>query len=126
VIRRIWDVTLTVRDLARAVRFYRDILGLQEKYEFRDYAGFDCGGVEIGIKTWGKLEKPREGEPCINFLVDDVEETCRKLSEKGVEILEGPQDTPWGGRYIVISDPDGNRIQLTEINWAKYFKACAG
>ncbi|OQX92436.1 MAG: hypothetical protein B6D58_02940 [candidate division Zixibacteria bacterium 4484_95] len=72
-IKRIWDITLTVSDLGRAVSFYENILGLQKKYEFRDYAGFDCGGVEIGLKTWGELEKPRKGEPCINFIVDDID-----------------------------------------------------
>ncbi len=30
-IKRIWDVTLTVRDLKRAVNFYGNVLGLQKK-----------------------------------------------------------------------------------------------
>ena len=38
----------------------------KESREVKDYDGFDCGGVEIGLKTWGKIEKPRQGEPCIN------------------------------------------------------------
>jgi len=29
---RIWDVTLTVKDLDKAVRFYEDTLGFQKKY----------------------------------------------------------------------------------------------
>jgi len=33
----------------------------KKKYEFKDYAGFDCGGIEIGLKTWGELENPRKG-----------------------------------------------------------------
>ena len=124
-IRRIWDITLTVRDLKRAVEFYKNVLGLQKKYEFGDYAGFDCGGVEIGLKTWGELEKPRKGEPCINFLVDDVDAAYETLKRKGVKIIEGPKDTLWGGRVLVFEDPDGNALQMTEIDWGKYFKACA-
>ncbi|RLI23149.1 hypothetical protein DRO57_09095 [Candidatus Bathyarchaeota archaeon] len=124
-VRRIWDITLTVRDLKRAVEFYEKVLGLQKKYEYGDYAGFDCGGVEVGLKTWGGLEKPRRGEPYLNFLVDDIEEAYKALKEKGVSILEGPKDTRWGGRIVVFLDPDGNTLQLTEINWSKYFKACA-
>lgn len=50
-IRRIWDITLTVKDLKKPVEFYEKILRLQKKYEFKDYAGFDCGGVEVGLKT---------------------------------------------------------------------------
>lgn len=125
-IRRMWDVTLTVVDLPRAVAFYRDILGLPLKYRFVDYAGFDAGGVELGLKTWGGLEPPREGEPMVNSLVDDVDRACRELSAKGVRFTKGPEDTPWGGRIAVFHNPDGNTLQLTQIDWRRYFSACAG
>ena len=124
-IKRIWDITLTVRDLKRAVDFYESVLGLQKKYEFKDYAGFDCGGIEIGLKTWGELEKPRKGEPCINFLVEDIEDAYKRLQEKGVEVIEGPKETLWGSLILLFEDPDGNILQLTEIDWGEYFKACA-
>lgn len=124
-IKRIWDVTLTVTDLKRATYFYEDVLGLQKKYEFQDYMGFDCGGVEIGLKTWGALEKTRKGEPCVDFLVDNVDESYRILREKGVSFTEEPHDTAWGGRITVFLDPDGNILQLVQIDWRKYFAVCA-
>lgn len=33
------------------------------------------------------------------------------LVERGVPVLEGIQETPWG-RYAVFADPDGNRLVL--------------
>ncbi len=124
-IRRIWDVTLTVEDLQKAVDFYENILGLQKKYQFKDYAGFDCGGVEIGLKTWGERENPRKGEPMFDLLVDDVDEIYRTLKDKGVEFVEPPKDTQWGSRAAAVSDPDGHVIGLMQIYWDKYFQACA-
>ena len=124
-IERIWDITLTVKDLKRTVGFYEKVLGLHKKYEFRDYAGFDCGGIEIGLKTWGEMEKPRKGEPCINFLVRDIDDAYRNLQGKGVRVTKGPEETLWGSRVLLFEDPDGNILQLTEIDWGKYFKACA-
>ena len=124
-IKRIWDVTFTVSDLRRAIWFYEEVLGLQKKYEFKDYAGFDCGGVEIGLKTWGGLEKPRKGEPCVNFLVEGVDEAYKTLRQKGVTFLKDPDDTPWGGRIALFTDPDGNLLQITQIDWKRYFAACA-
>jgi len=124
-IKRIWDITLTVKDLKKAVDFYENILGLQKKYEFKDYAGFDCGGVELGLKSWGGLEKPRKGEPGIDFLVDDVDETYRILKEKGVSFIEEPKDTLWGSRATAFRDPDGNIIQFVQVDWSKYFTVCA-
>ena len=101
-IKRIWDVTLTVADLARAVRFYEDVLGLAKKYQFTDYAGFDVGGIELGLKTWGGREPPRQGEPVVDLLVEDVDWAFRELSAKGVEFLKGPEGTPWGGRIALL------------------------
>jgi len=124
-IRKIWDVTLSVRNLKKSVDFYENVLGLQKKYEFGDYAGFDCGGVEIGLKTWGDLEHPRKGEPCINFLVENIDDAYKNLQQNGVKIIEEPKETLWGARIIIFEDPDGNILQQTEINWEKYFKACA-
>ncbi len=124
-IKRIWDITLTVADLRKAADFYENVLGFQKKYEYKDYAGFDCGGIEIGLKTWGKLEQPRPGEPCINFLVDDIDTSYGALTKKGVLFLDEIKDTPWGSRVATFTDTDGNSLQITEVNWQKYLAASA-
>lgn len=124
-IKGIWSVTLTVADLQRAVDFYERILDLEKKYQYHDYAGFDCGGVEIGLKTWGQLESPRAGEPCIDFYVADVDQAVEELKHRGVEFDREPDDVQWGGRIAVFSDPDGHTLQLTQIDWQRYFAANA-
>jgi predicted enzyme related to lactoylglutathione lyase len=124
-IKRIWDITVTVTDIRKAADFYEKVLGLQKKYEFKDYAGFDCGGIEIGLKTWGELEKPRQGEPCINFLVDNIDTSYQALTEKGVAFSGKPSDTHWGSRIAVFNDPDGNSLQISEVDWSKYLSASA-
>jgi len=93
VIKRIWDVTLAVSDLGKAVDFYENVLGLTVKFQFGDYAGFDCGGIELGLRTWGDREPPRKGEPCIGFLVDDVDAAVKELRNAGIEIADGPTPT---------------------------------
>lgn len=118
-------MTLTVNDLGRAVRFYEQTLGLKKKYVFKDYAGFDCGGVEIGLRTWGQLEGLRKGEPSIDLLVRDLDQSYRELCEKGVLFSQEPTETPWGARIAVFVDPDGNTLQLTEVDWGKYLSASA-
>ena len=123
--KRIWAVTLTVSDLTRTVDFYERVLGLVKKYEFPDYVGFDCGGMELGLRTWGGLEPARQGEPCIDLLVDDVDEAYRVLKARGVKFTKEPLDTVWGSRIALLADPDGNTLQLTQIEWGKYFAACA-
>jgi len=123
-ILRVWDVTFTVSDLERAVDFYERVLGLSKKYQFSTYAGFDCGGVEIGLAP-GPPAGEQEGAPCVDFLVRDVDAAYRTLRERGVRFLKEPHDTPWGGRIALFADPDGNVLQLVQIDWPRYFAACA-
>jgi catechol 2,3-dioxygenase-like lactoylglutathione lyase family enzyme len=124
-ISRIWAITLTVRDLGQAIEFYESTLGLVKKYQFGDYVGFDCGGVEIGLKTWGELEGPRQGEPVIDLMVSDLDATHGKLREKGVSFVKEPGEALWGARYALFKDPDGHLLQLTQVDWPKYFDVCA-
>jgi predicted enzyme related to lactoylglutathione lyase len=121
---RVWDVTFTVSDLERAVDFYGRVLELPKKYQFSSYAGFDCGGVEIGLIP-GDVAEDAEGAPLVDFLVQDVDEIYRVLVGKGVPFLKEPHDTVWGGRIALFADPDGNRLQLVQIDWSEYFAVCA-
>ncbi|MBM4465582.1 MAG: VOC family protein [Chloroflexi bacterium] len=123
-ITRVWDVTFTVADLERAADFYENVLGLQKKYQFSTYAGFDCGGVEIGLVP-GRTTDVQEDTPCMDFLVRDVDEVYQTLCERGVRFLKEPHDTLWGSRIALFTDPDGNVLQLVQIDWPKYFAVCA-
>jgi catechol 2,3-dioxygenase-like lactoylglutathione lyase family enzyme len=119
-ILRIWDVTFTVSDLERAVDFYAHVLGLSKKYQYSSYAGFDCGGVEIGLVP-GVPPGQQKGMPCVDFLVDDVDQAYRTLSGERLRFRKEPHETPWGGRIALFADPDGNPLQLVQINWRSYF-----
>jgi len=124
-ITHIWAVTLTVSDLEKTVQFYENTLGLRKKYQFADYAGFDCGGIEIGLKTWGGMERPRKGEPAIDLAVDDIDDLYNKLVKKGVKFIKPPEDAQWGARIALFNDPDGNTLQLTQVDWKRYFDLAA-
>ena len=118
----VWAVTLTVSDLDRAVEFYGETLGLAKKYRFGDYAGFDCGGVEIGLRTWGGLGGPRQGEPCLDLAVDSLDETYEALSANGVTFTKDRQAYqtrvlwPEAGRIEMPTEPGlGPGIDWTRI-----------
>jgi catechol 2,3-dioxygenase-like lactoylglutathione lyase family enzyme len=121
---RIWDVTFTVSDLDRAVDFYQNVLGLSKKYHFRTYAGFDCGGVEIGL-TVGDPAEGGAAAPLVDFLVQDLDAAYRALRGREVLFVKPPHTTAWGGRVALFADPDGNVMQLVQIDWRRYFCACA-
>ena len=40
--------------------------------------------------------------------VDDVDAACSEFEDKGVVLLNGPMDRPWGIRTASFADPDGH------------------
>jgi len=125
-IRTVWSITLHVSDMKRAVKFYEETLGLEKKYEFSSYAGFECGGVEIGlIPASGERQETSLTSPSVEFLVDDVDKFCDRLSRAGVKFIEQLHDEPWGGRQATFADPDGNILEIAQIDWKKYFDVSA-
>ncbi|MGB9740695.1 MAG: VOC family protein [Candidatus Bathyarchaeales archaeon] len=125
-IKTAWCITLYVSDLNRAKEFYEKILGLEKKYEYSSYVGFERGGIEIElIPKLKKEQKVDPFSPSIEFLVDNIEEACAVLKRKGVEFIKELHDEPWGGRQASFKDPDGNTLEITQINWEKYFTVAA-
>ena len=116
-IKTVWSVTLYVSDLERAKKFYEETLGLEKKYEYSSYIGFECGGVEIGLNP--KLEKGQRASPLsppVNFLVEDVEKLYNELKRKGVKFTKELHEEPWGGKQAPFTDPDGNTLEILQIN----------
>jgi len=125
-IKTVWCVTFYVSDLKRAAKFYEETLGLEKKYEYSSYVGFECGGVEIGlIPKLTQGQKVSLSSPSVEFLVDDVEKVYNELKRRGVKFIKELHDEPWGGRQATFTDPDGNILEIAQIDWEKYFSVSA-
>jgi len=122
VIKTVWCVTLKVSDLKRAMDFYGKILGLDKKYEYSSYAGFECGGVEIGLSPGRRESRPVEDAPTVEFVVEDVDAAYEALRKTGVSFVKEPHDELWGGRQASFLDPDGNVLEIVQFDWARYFE----
>ena len=44
----------------------------------------------------------------LTIQVDDVDAMCEELASRGVTLLNGPMDRPWGIRTASFSDPGGH------------------
>ncbi len=116
-VKRIDAITLFVDDLSTAKRFYQVIFGLPLVFEDSDSAVFKFGDTLINllkISAAKELIEPaqvasREGGYRFVFTigVDDVDAMCEELKSRGVELLNGPMDRPWGVRTASFIDPAG-------------------
>ena len=117
-------ITLFVEDLEAAKAFYGTVFGLPVKYEDDASAVFDFGNTIINLlKTTAAREliepatvAPREAGSRLQFTitVDDVDVTCAELVGRGVELLNGPMDRPWGIRTASFSDPGGHIWEIAK------------
>ena len=111
-------ITLFVEDLDAAKRFYREVFGLPVKYEDDASAVFDFGNTIVNLlKTTAahELIEPaavadREAGARLQLTieVEDVDAMCAELAGRGVELLNGPMDRPWGIRTASFRDPGGH------------------
>lgn len=111
-------ITLFVEDLAAAKRFYEKVFGLPLRFEDDSSAVFDFGNTVINLLATtaaGELIEPaavagRESGSRLQLTleVDDVDATCVELVARGVELLNGPMDRPWGIRTASFVDPGGH------------------
>jgi methylmalonyl-CoA/ethylmalonyl-CoA epimerase len=96
VLRRIGQIAVVVRDVERAVRFYRDRLGLRLLFQAPPgLAFFDCGGVRLMLSL---REGPDAGTSIIYYRVDDIQRTYTALVARGVRFVGQP--------HIVARMPD--------------------
>jgi catechol 2,3-dioxygenase-like lactoylglutathione lyase family enzyme len=101
-----------VRDLDRAVAFYREVLGL--RLVSREFvARFDIDGVlfELVPATHERtIAGAGNGRLCLQ--VAHIRDTVQQLRERGVET--GDVKEVAGGLLAFFHDPDGNELCLWE------------
>jgi len=111
-------ITLFVEDLEAAKRFYREVFQLPVTFEDENSTVFRFGETVVNLLK--ASEAPGLVEPAtvatqdagVRFQftlgVDDVDAMCEKLKGRGVDLLNGPMDRPWGIRTASFRDPGGH------------------
>jgi catechol 2,3-dioxygenase-like lactoylglutathione lyase family enzyme len=111
-------ITLFVDDLPSTKQFYREVFGLPVHYEDENSAVFRFGETLINllrVEEAPALIRPAVVAPLTSgsrfqftIGVDDVDSTCEELVHRGVTILSGPMERPWGIRTASFLDPAGH------------------
>ncbi len=122
--RGIGAITLFVEDLEDAKRFYGEVFGLPVTFEDEDSAVFDFGNTIVNLlktRAAGELVEPaavasREAgsRHVFTIEVEDVDAMCAELESRGVGLLNGPVDRPWGVRTASFRDPGGHVWEIAK------------
>lgn len=83
------QIAVIVHDVDRAVRFYRDVLGLPFLFQVPQMAFFQCGDVRLmlGIPSEPEFDHPSS---VIYYRVADIEATHQALVARGVSFRGEP------------------------------------
>ena len=117
-------VTLFQEDLEAAKRFYQEVFRLPIFFEDENSAVFKFGDTLVNLLK--ASEAPTLVEPAKAALhdagvrfqftleVDDVDAMCEELGGRGVEMLNGPINRPWGIRTASFRDPGGHIWEIAK------------
>ncbi|HEY1487659.1 MAG TPA: VOC family protein [Micromonosporaceae bacterium] len=108
-------ITLFVEDLDAAKRFYGEVLDLPVEFQDDDSAAFRFANTLVNllrVEAVPELIAPAEAGTGIRSVftigVEDVDAVCTELESRGVTLLNGPMDRPWGIRTASFQDPAGH------------------
>jgi len=110
-------ITLFVDDLEASKAFYGSVFDLPVMFEDEASAVFNFESSVMNLLK--RSEAPELIDPApvapseagsrvvFTLAVEDVDRMVTDLRARGVELLNGPIDRPWGVRTASIRDPDG-------------------
>ena len=111
-------ITLFTEDLAATKRFYEEVFGLAVHFGDDASAVFNFGNALVNLLSTDAADEliapavvapPAAGARAqLTITVDDGDATCAELARRGVELLNGPIDRPWGVRTASFRDPGGH------------------
>lgn len=113
----LFAITLFVEDIEAIKTYYQQVFGLPIVFQDPNSAVFQVGKTLLNFLVLSEapeLINPAKSaslEAGARFVftlhVADVDATCAELAKRGVKLLNGPMDRPWGPRTASFMDPAG-------------------
>ena len=94
-----------VTDMDKAVKFHRDVLGLELKFESPGWSEFATGETTLALHP--ASDKNPAGKVELGFTIPDVEAFYREMSAKGVVFSMPPKKQDFGGVLAQFVDSEG-------------------
>jgi catechol 2,3-dioxygenase-like lactoylglutathione lyase family enzyme len=117
-------ITLFVDDPQRSKAFYERAFDLPPVYEDANSVMFELENLIVnlldgtqahGLVAPAAVATPQSGSSFqLTIWVDDADATCAELAARGIALLNGPQDRPWGVRTAAFADPDGHVWEVAQ------------
>lgn len=107
------NVTIMVKDMDRAIKFYESIgLKLKNRWE-NHYAMIETAGLTIGLHP---TEEKKTGSQTVSigFMIEKLTEAQALLKKNKITFSSASGKS---GKYLHFSDPDGTALYFVEPGW---------
>ncbi len=121
---RISAISLFVPDVPEARQFYEDVFGAPVVFEDEVSAALKLDNLVVNLLQESEGAGLVQPAPVadrgagarfqLSVWVPDVDAVCAQLRAKGVELLVGPVDRPWGMRVATFTDPAGHSWEVAQ------------
>jgi len=124
-------IGIFVNDLTQMVKFYKDIVGLDIEWDGNGpYAEFKHEGIRFSMFERAQLPELLGHEPSFPTGIngtfelainvgnpENVDETYLRFLNLGANAIYAPRNEPWNIRSAMVSDPEGNLIEIASDFW---------
>jgi len=123
-VKKLLHTRYRVNDLERTVKFYKEVLGLEEIRRHKSPRGSEL----VFLKTPGSEEQieityfpgsgPVQVQPDLTHLafeVESLEEFGKHLDKLGLTFSDGPTKSSSGSVFAFVDAPEGYEIELIEL-----------
>jgi predicted enzyme related to lactoylglutathione lyase len=100
-----------VADMDRAVRFYRDVIGLPLKFQSPGWSEFSTGETTLALHP--ASENNRAGTVEVGFGVANLQQFHSDVSSKGVQFPMPPKKQDFGGLLAQFVDSEGAHVSVS-------------
>ncbi len=122
-VKKLLHTRYRVNDLEKTVKFYKDVLGLEEARRHESPRGSKLvflktpGSEELIEITYFPAGGPVHVQPDLTHLafeVDSLDEFAKHLATLGIKYSDGPTKSSSGNTFAFIDAPEGYEIELIQ------------
>ncbi|HEX4729400.1 MAG TPA: VOC family protein [Jatrophihabitans sp.] len=123
-LKEIEVITLFVEDVTATKTFYLDVFDVKVIYQDEESAVLKFENLMVNLLHVGEAPGLIEPAPVggsqagsrfqLTINVKDADAVCAELGKRGVRLLNGPIDRPWGRRTAAFADPAGHLWEIAQ------------
>ncbi len=116
-LNKVCVLTVKVDDMEAALEFYTKVLDFEVSKRYgENIVSLVHNEVPIVLEKSEEVSQPTGQKVLLGILSENIDEDVDRLRQKGAKVLFDESRPCPPGRYNIIEDPSGNKLELVEFS----------